>query len=50
MLNFLPVLAQASTKSPGASWFLVIFCVILGLLVTLNPSRRTYEFKRSKDE
>ena len=37
-------------KSDGRSWAIVLFCVILGLLVSLNPSRRTYEIKRTKEE
>ena len=49
MLHFIPLLAQ-STKSDNWSWAIVLFCVILGLLVSLNPSRRTYEIKHSKDE
>lgn len=44
------LLAQDAGKSDSWSWAIILFCVILGLLVTLNPSRRTYEFKRSKDE
>ena len=50
MLHFFPILAQASDKSNSVSWFIVLFCVILGLLVSVNPSRRTYEVKRAKDE
>jgi CHASE1-domain containing sensor protein len=50
MLHFLPLLAQASNKSDAMAWALVLFCVILGLLVTLNPSRRTHEIKRTKEE
>jgi hypothetical protein len=50
MLQVLPLLAQTANKSDSMSWALVLFCVILGLILTLNPSRRTYEIKRSKDE
>jgi hypothetical protein len=50
MPHIIPILAQAATKSDSMSWALVLFCVILGLIVTLNPSRRTYEIKRAKDE
>jgi hypothetical protein len=50
MPHLIAVLAQASTKSDSMSWAIILFCVILGLLVSLNPSRRTYEIKRSKDE
>jgi len=45
-----PLLAQAGGQTNSASWFLVLFCVALGLIVALNPSRRTTEIKRSKDE
>lgn len=48
-----PIIAQvtaAPAKSYSLPWAIVGFCVILGLLVTLAPSRRTIEFKRAKDE
>jgi hypothetical protein len=50
MFHLLPLLAQASTKSDAMPWAIVLFCVILGVLVSLNPSRRTYEIKRTKEE
>jgi hypothetical protein len=37
-------------KSDAMPWAIVLFCVILGLLVSLNPSRRTTEIKHSKEE
>jgi hypothetical protein len=37
-------------KSDAIPWALVLFCVILGLLVSLNPSRRTTEIKRTKED
>jgi hypothetical protein len=42
------LLAQAGGGSAtySASWALVLFCVILGLLVALNPPRRTTEIKK----
>lgn len=45
------LLAQAGGGSAtnSASWALVLFCVILGLIVALNPARRTTEIKKSKD-
>ena len=44
------VLGQASRdRTNSLSWAIVIFCVILGLLVTLSPSRRTTEIKRTKE-
>jgi hypothetical protein len=58
MLNFLLFAAKpiqhdveihVSTGTNSLSWFLVIFCVILGLLVALNPPHRTTEIKRAKD-
>ena len=46
------ILAQSSTSGPSLpiQWAIVGFLVILGLLVTLSPARRTYEVKRPKDE
>lgn len=43
------LLAQGG-KSYSISWAIVLFMAILGLLVTLSPSRRTSEIKRPKDE
>jgi hypothetical protein len=38
--------------APGLSvpWAIVGFSIAIGLAITLSPSRRTYEVKRSKDE
>lgn len=33
----------------SASWALVLFCIILGLIVALNPAKRTSEIKKHKD-
>jgi hypothetical protein len=46
------ILAQASQggPSPSVQWAIVIFAILLGLAITLSPSRRTYEVKRPKDE
>jgi hypothetical protein len=45
-----PLLAQAGgSATNSASWALVLFCVILGLLVALNPPRRTSEIKKAKE-
>lgn len=43
-----PLLAQSGGGggTNSASWALVLFCVILGLLVALNPPRRTTEIKK----
>jgi hypothetical protein len=46
-LHSAALLAVQSLAVPVA---IVGFMVILGLLVTLSPSRRTYEIKRPKDE
>jgi hypothetical protein len=37
-------------KNYNWSWALVFFMVALGLIVTLTPTRRTYEIKKRKDE
>jgi hypothetical protein len=39
-----------ATPSLNVSWAIVLFFLILGMLVTLSPSRRTYEIKRRRDE
>jgi hypothetical protein len=39
-----------AVPSLNVSWAIVLFFLILGMLVTLSPSRRTYEVKRRKDE
>jgi hypothetical protein len=39
-----------SSKSDAVPWALVLFCVILGVIVSLNPSRRTTEIKHSKED
>ena len=44
-----PLVAQATGPSAPVSWAIVLFCVILGLLVALRPSKRTIEFRRPKD-
>jgi hypothetical protein len=40
---------SGSNPSPSLSWAIVLFLIALGLLVTLLPSRRTYEVKKMKD-
>jgi hypothetical protein len=47
------LLAQAgggSGPSPSIQWAIVGFAVLLGLFITVSPSRRTYEVKRPKDD
>ena len=44
-----PLVAQAGQSTNSASWALVLFCVILGLLVALSPAHRTSEIKRTKE-
>lgn len=50
MASFL--IAQSAVHAPSGtnslSWFIVIFCLILGLVVALNPIRRTTEVKKAK--
>ena len=51
MTSFL--LAQSAVQAPSGtnslSWFIVIFCVILGLIIALNPAKRTTEIKKTKE-
>lgn len=48
MISFL--IAQSTGSGTNSlSWFVVIFCVILGLIVALNPTRRTSEIKKVKE-
>lgn len=44
-----PPLAQGGGQTYGLSWAIVLLCVILGLIVTLRPSRRTSEIKKPKE-
>ena len=43
-------LALFAAPSDSLSWAIVLFFIILGLLVTLSPTKRTYEVKKPKDE
>jgi hypothetical protein len=46
-----PALAQgADTPHKPAAWAIILFCLILGLIVTLRPAGRIIDFKRSKDD
>ena len=42
-----PLLAVPSLN---VSWAIVLFFMILGMLVTLSPSRRTFEVKRRRED
>jgi hypothetical protein len=42
--------AGASSKNLGVEWAIVILGTLLGLAISLMPSKRTYEVKRPKDE
>jgi hypothetical protein len=43
---FPPLLAETT----ALSWAVVGFCIILGLMVTLGPSKRTTEIKNPYDD
>jgi hypothetical protein len=47
------LIAQSAVQAPSGtnslSWFIVIFCVIVGLVVALNPAKRTTEIKKAKE-
>lgn len=48
-----PLLAQVTPtveKSMSVPWAIVLFFIILGLIVTLSPAKRTTEVKRPRDE
>ncbi len=57
MLNFFLLLAKASDnvrvlpsdKSLSLEWGLVLAAVIIGLAVTLMPSKRTSEIKKKEE-
>ena len=44
------LLGQGGGQSLSIPWAIVIFSVLLGLAITLSPSRRTYEVKRPKED
>jgi len=44
-----PLVAQSDGATNSASWALVLFCIFLGLIVTLSPAHRTSEIKRAKE-
>jgi hypothetical protein len=44
-----PLAAQSATTNSYA-WGIVIFCVVVGLIVTLKSAHRSSEVKRPKQE
>jgi hypothetical protein len=54
MLQFLIFAAHSEAAPTGKGmnieWGIILLGLILGLIVTLMPPKRTYEFKREKDE
>ncbi len=47
----IPLLAQAGGgQKYGIGWGLIILSVVLGLILTLTPARRTYEVKKPVEE
>jgi hypothetical protein len=61
MLHFFGLLARGRQReeevsgpsgppSYGMSWALMLFCAILGLIVTLTPVHRSTEVKKVKEE
>jgi type III secretory pathway component EscS len=44
-----PILAEASKLKESLSWGIVLLCVVLGMLVTLQPVRREKDIKGRKD-
>jgi hypothetical protein len=47
------LLAQAGGAggpSQSIQWAIVGFAILLGLFITVSPSRRTYEVKRPKED
>jgi hypothetical protein len=54
MLQFLIFAAHSEAAPTGkgmsVEWGIVLLCLIVGMMVTLMPPRRTYEFKKHKGE
>lgn len=46
----LPLLAAQDSTTTSIAWAIVIFSVVLGLIVTLLPSRRSTEVKRPRHD
>jgi len=42
------ILAEGSKLKSSAAWGIVLLCVVLGMLVTLNPVKRDKEVKGRK--
>lgn len=46
---FAPILAEGSKLKSSMAWGLVLLCVVLGMLVTVNPVKREKEVKGRKE-
>jgi hypothetical protein len=40
----------ADKSAVPAAWGVLIFCILLGVIIALSPSRRTTEIKRPKED
>lgn len=49
LATFTPLLAEGGKLKSGMAWGLVLLCVVLGMLVTLNPVKREKEVKGRKE-
>lgn len=43
-------LAALTKGATSMGWALMMFCIVLGLMITLTPSKRTSEVKRPTDD
>ena len=43
-------LAELTRSAMSMAWGLVIFCIILGAMITLAPNKRTSEIKRPSND
>ncbi len=49
LVPFAPVLAEGSKMKSSMAWGLVLLCVVLGMLVTVNPVKHDSEVKGRKE-
>jgi hypothetical protein len=47
--NLSPTLAEMNKWNSSMAWFLVLFCVVLGMLATLQPVKREKEVKGRRE-